>query len=85
MAEAWVESNPLLLENLRECPALLEAGIFDIEPTRGVVGRWLHKRKVAAEMRAPVPPSAAKAPVSEERRRRLEEARALVDEVLGGE
>jgi hypothetical protein len=85
LAEAWVESNPLLVETLRERPALLEAGVFDIEPIRGIVGRWLHRRKVAAEMRAPVPASATTAPVSDERRRRLEEARALVDEVLGGE
>jgi hypothetical protein len=85
LAEAWVESNPLLVETLRERPALLEAGVFDIEPIRGIVGRWLHRRKVAAEMRAPVPGSASTAPVSDERRRRLEEARALVDEVLGGE
>ena len=85
LAESWVESNPMLVETLRERPALLEAGVFDIEPIRGIVGRWLHKRKVAAEMRAPAPASAAMGPVSDERRRRLEEARALVDEVLGGE
>jgi hypothetical protein len=85
LAEAWVDSNPLLVETLRERPALLEAGAFGIEPIRGMVGRWLHRRRVAAEMRAPVPTSTSKAPLSDERRRRLEEARALVDEVLGGE
>jgi hypothetical protein len=84
-AEAWVESNPLLVETLRDRPALLEAGVFDIEPVRGIVGRWLHRRKVAEAMRAPASAGASKVPVSDERRRRLEEARALVDEVLGGE
>ena len=83
LAEAWVESNPLLVDTLRDRPALLEGGAFDVEPTRGMVGRWLHRRKVAEEMRALVP--AGRAPVSDARRRRLEEARALVDEVLGGE
>jgi len=82
LAEAWVESNPAIVEALRDRPALLEGGAFTMEPVRGLVGRWLHKRKVdkdAAEAPAPPPP------ISEDKRRRLEEARALVDEVLGGE
>lgn len=83
LAEGWVESNPLLVETLRERPALLEAGVFEMQPLRGLLGRWLHRRKVTDELRAPVP--ARVAPVSDDRRRRLEEARALVDEVLGGE
>ncbi|HEX3346136.1 MAG TPA: hypothetical protein VHS09_16245 [Polyangiaceae bacterium] len=84
MALAWAESNPLLLETLRDRPALLESGLFDLEPVRGLVGRWLHKRKLDRELRAPVA-APARAPVSEDKRRRMEEARALVDEVLGGE
>jgi hypothetical protein len=83
LAEAWVESNPLLVETLRERPALLEAGAFEMQPLRGLLGRWLHRRKVTEELRAPVVASAP--PMSDDRRRRLEEARALVDEVLGGE
>jgi hypothetical protein len=83
LALAWVESNPLLLETLRDRPALLEKGVFDIEPVRGLVGRWLHKRKLDQELRAPVVSS--RAPLTDEKRHRLEEARALVDEVLGGE
>ncbi|MGA7123181.1 MAG: hypothetical protein WBY94_23980 [Polyangiaceae bacterium] len=83
LALAWVASNPLLVEGLRESPAILEGGMFDIEPVRGLVGRWLHKRRMERELRAsPVP---AKPASSEEQRRRFEEARALVDEVLGGE
>lgn len=80
-AVAWTDSNPALVEALRDRPEILEAGLFPIEPVRGLLGRWLHKRNVDKE-RAPV---AAAAPVSEDRRRRLEEARALVEEVLGGE
>jgi len=83
LATAWVESNPLLVETLRDRPALLETGLFDIEPVRSLVGRWFHKRRLDKELHAPIASSAA--PLSEEKRRRLEEARALVDEVLGGE
>ena len=83
LALAWVESNPLLVETLRDRPALLETGLFDLEPVRGLVGRWFHKRKLDKELRAPAAP--ARAPISDDKRRRLEEARALVDEVLGGE
>jgi hypothetical protein len=83
LALAWVESNPLLLETLRDRPALLETGLFDLEPVRGLVGRWFHKRKLDKELRAPAAPSST--PLSEDKRRRLAEARALVDEVLGSE
>ncbi len=83
LAHAWVASNPILVEALRESPAILEAGMFDIEPARGLVGRWLHKRRIERELRVlPVP---VKPTRSDEQRRRFEEARALVDEVLGGE
>lgn len=83
LAVAWAESNPLLVEALRDRPSTLETGMIDLEPVRGLVGRWLYRRRLDRELRAPV--VQASAPVPEERRRRLEEARALVDEVLGGE
>jgi hypothetical protein len=80
---AWVESNPLVLDALRERPAWLEGGIFDLEPTRGLIGRWLYKRRVERELRTPV--AAAVRPrvaLSAERQRHLEEARALVDDAF---
>jgi hypothetical protein len=83
LAQAWTESNPLIVEALRERPELLASGLFQMEPVRGLLGRWLHKRKVDQEQAAPA--ASAAAPMSDDRRRRLEEARALVDEVLGGE
>jgi hypothetical protein len=83
LAFAWTESNPLLVDALRDRPALLESGVFDIEPVRGLFGRWLHKRRLDTELRAP--PGTVRPPQSDEQRRRLEEARALVDEVLGGQ
>lgn len=80
LAEDWVESNPQLVETLRERPEMLAAGVFDIEPVRGLLGRWLHRRRTEkAERGAPARPATV---MSDERRRRLEEARALVDEVM---
>jgi hypothetical protein len=83
LALAWALSNPLVVGALREHPAVLEAGVFDIEPARGLLGRWLHNRKLEKEMRPG--PVAARPAQSEQQRRRFEEARALVDEVFGGE
>jgi hypothetical protein len=80
-AIAWTESNALLVETLRDRPARLEGGAFDIEPVRGLLGRWLHKRKIDQELLAR--PVSAKPPQSSEQKRRFEEARALVDELLG--
>jgi hypothetical protein len=83
VATTWVESNPLLVEGLRDRPASLEDGRFDLEPVRGLLGRWMHKRQLDKVLRAPI--AAAPVCLSDDKRRRLEEARALVDEVLGGE
>ncbi len=80
-AVEWTESNPLLVETLRDWPALLEGGAFDIEPTRGLLGRWLHKRRLDRDLRAPL--AAPRSTLSEAQRRRMAEAKALVDEVLG--
>jgi len=79
-ANDWVASNPLLVETLRERPGALETGTFDLEPLRGPMGRWLHKRKLEKELR-PVQVTAPR--MTDERRRRLDEARALVDEAEG--
>jgi hypothetical protein len=53
LAVDWVESNPLLVETLRDSPSFLVGGTFAIEPLRGMVGRWLNKRKVEKELRVP--------------------------------
>jgi hypothetical protein len=82
LAMAWTESNPYVVESLRDRPAVLEGGLYTLEPVRGLLGRWLHKRKLDRELHSPDAAPAA-APVSDDKRRRLEEARALVDEVLG--
>ena len=76
----WVGSNRAMLEALRDRPVVLEKGVFAIEPLRGTFGRWLHQRKQEKELSVP---AATAAPMSEERRRHFEEAKALVDEVMG--
>jgi hypothetical protein len=81
LAHDWVESNPTLVDMLRARPAMLEAGLFDMEPLRGALGRWLHKRGLERQARSQAAPS--RPAMTDERRRRLEEARALVDEALG--
>jgi len=83
VASGWTASNPLIVGALRERPALLETGIFSIEPVRGLLGRWLHMRRIERETRAA--PTAAKTSRSEAQMRRFDEVRALVDEVLGEE
>jgi hypothetical protein len=82
VAHDWAESNPMLVEALRDRPAVLESGVFELEPIRGPVGRWLYKRRLQRELRT-VPEPHPRATMTEDQRRRLVEARALVDEVLG--
>jgi hypothetical protein len=84
LALSWTDSNPSIVEALRDRPARLAEGHVEIEPVRGAVGRWLHKRKLDKELRA-APVAAAGPQRTVEQERRLAEARALVDEVLGGE
>jgi hypothetical protein len=79
----WVDSNPELVEQLRESPSTLAGSEFAMEPVRGVFGSWLRRRAVKKE-NVPAPLRAAPSPpLSDEKRRRLEEARALVEDVFG--
>jgi hypothetical protein len=77
VARDWVDCNPMLVESLRERPERLVSGEVDLEPVRGIFGQWLHKRRLETAMRAPVRRST---PMSDERRRRIEEVAALLDE-----
>ena len=79
----WAESNRWLVEALRDRPSTLLDRDFPLEPVRGALSRWLRDRARARAAR-PVPASTGPA-MSEERRRRLEEARAVVDEALAEE
>jgi hypothetical protein len=75
----WAESNWMLVERLRDRPSVLAEGAFELEPLRGPIGRWLHKRRLDRALRAPAPP---RAPISDAKRRHLEEAKALVEEAF---
>lgn len=79
VAQDWVDSNPLLIESLRDRPEVLASGTFYLEPVRGVLGQWLHKRGLERALR--VPPKDRATALTEERRRRVEEVSALFDEV----
>ena len=73
----WVESNDALVGALRDTPEILVGGLFEVQPVRGLLGRWLARKKSPASATTP-----ERTPMTEDRRRRLAEARALVDEVL---
>jgi hypothetical protein len=80
----WVDSNGALLESLRERPAVLETGLFDVDPVRSPLSRWFQRIKHAKQERELRNVAARPAAIlTDERRRRLEEAKALVDEVMG--
>jgi hypothetical protein len=78
VAQEWVESNPLLIESLRDRPGRLASGAIEFEPVRGVLGQWLHKRSVEQAFRAAAPRGAST--LTPEQRRRLDEVRALMDD-----
>lgn len=78
VAQDWVESNPMLVAALRERPDRLESGALALEPVRGVLGQWLHKRKLERTLRARTPSAST---ITAERRLRLDEVSALMDEV----
>jgi hypothetical protein len=78
VAQDWVESNPMLIASLRDRPEALECGAVELEPIRGAIGQWLHRRRLERGLR--VPPKSSASTISEERRRRLEEVSALMME-----
>jgi len=45
----WVESNPLLLAQLRTRPEVLEAGLFRIEEPKGFLAKLFARRKASEE------------------------------------
>jgi hypothetical protein len=85
-AQDWVDSNPSLVETLRDAPHRLAGALtgahamaaLQLEPVRGVLGQWWHRRKLEQGLRAPIAAPAAST-MTEARRRRLEEVRALMD------
>jgi hypothetical protein len=80
VAQDWVDSNPILVEALRDSPRRVATGAVDLEPVRGVFGQWLHKRKLDGARRVPAKSSAPATPMSDARRQRIREVQALLDD-----
>jgi hypothetical protein len=78
----WVDSNEAIVAMLRD-PSdgaqLAADGFFTIEPVRGVLGRLFGKKKESFTIEAPKP-ARTRTP---EQQKKLDEARALVEEALG--
>jgi hypothetical protein len=77
-ALAWVDAQTKLVRNLREMPETLTDGVFAVEEKKGLLGRLLARKDDDALPSAPVKVRER----SEEERRRIAEARALVEEAL---
>jgi hypothetical protein len=78
----WADSNERLMTTLRERPALLEDGVFEIEPVRGLLGRVMARRRTASEADPMTAPVSRRPQRTEAEKRRLAETQALVDEAL---
>jgi hypothetical protein len=76
-ALAWVDAQPRLVRALREMPETLTDGVFALEEKKGLLGRLL-ARKEDDGFAGPVKIRER----SEEERRRIAEARALVEEAF---
>ena len=77
-AMRWVDSNEALIATLRDRPEGLENGVFAIEPIRGLLGRLFAKKPAPLEPATFIPKRTVR---TEAEQRRLDEARALVEEV----
>jgi hypothetical protein len=78
-ALAWVDTQPTLVRALRERPETLEDGVFAFEEKKGLLSRLFSQKKSEDDV---LPISVKPRERSEEERRRLAEAKALVDEAL---
>jgi hypothetical protein len=80
-ALAWADQNEEILEKLRTAPELLEDGVFEFGKPKGVLAR-IFRKKPKDEPAELAPKARTRTPEEE---RRLAEARALVEEALGGD
>jgi hypothetical protein len=84
LASDWVDANTDLVDWLRESPSTFVGSAIAFEPVRGVFGNWFRRRAARRPAIAPAPSRMPPpVPLSDAKRRRLDEARALVDEVFG--
>jgi hypothetical protein len=76
-ALAWVDGQPTLVKALTERPETLADGVFSFEAPKGFFSRLFAKKEDDLTSMKP-----KKSTLSEEDRRRMAEAKALVDEAL---
>lgn len=81
----WVDGQPKLVAGLKDSPETIEDGVFVLEEKKGLLARLLGGRK--SEDDVPEDALAAKAKArsaerTDEERRRIAEARALVEEAM---
>jgi hypothetical protein len=77
-ALGWVDTQPTLVRTLADRPETLEDGVFSFEEKKGLFSRLFTKKPDDEPTSITVRPRER----SEEERRRLAEAKALVDEAL---
>lgn len=77
--EAWrtIDSNRALVKKLRESPELLADGVFELEAQKGIFSRLFARDDKEPEIQ--IKRNVVR---SEDEQRRIEEARALVEEAL---
>lgn len=78
-ALGWVDGQPTLVRSLRDRPETLADGVFALEEKKGFFSRLFARKPDDDVADVIVKPRAR----SEEERRRIAEAKALVDEALG--
>jgi hypothetical protein len=81
LALDWVDGQPKLVRALTKDPASLADGIFALEEKKGLLSRFL-TRKRDDDMPDALPSSVKPKERSEEERRRIAETKALVEEAL---
>ena len=81
LALDWVDGQPKLVRALTKDPSSLADGIFTLEEKKGLLSRFL-TRKREDDMPEAIPVSVKPKERSEEERRRIAETKALVEEAL---
>ncbi len=76
----WLDGQPKLVRDLRDNPSSLTDGIFTIEKKKGLLSRLLSREPETSLPEVTLPRPAKER--TEAERRRIEEAKALVEEAL---
>jgi hypothetical protein len=82
LALDWVDGQPKLVRALTQDPASLADGIFTLEEKKGLLSRFLTRKRDDDMPDAVAPVSVKPRERSDEERRRIAETKALVEEAL---